>query len=82
MSDESVDTISGSAASALWATAPAATASDAPLKNCRRESMLSPWLLLRGIAEQRAVEPRFGDPKIAQTPNVAIDAGGLFACIR
>jgi hypothetical protein len=40
MAGESLDTISGSAASAPFATAPAATASPALLKNLRRESMM------------------------------------------
>jgi hypothetical protein len=42
MAGESVDTISGSAASAAFVTAPAATASPALLKNLRRESMMVP----------------------------------------
>jgi hypothetical protein len=42
MAGESVDTICGSAASAPFATAPAATASPALLKNLRRESMIVP----------------------------------------
>jgi hypothetical protein len=42
MAGESLDTISGSAASAPLATAPAATASPALLKNLRLESMMVP----------------------------------------
>jgi hypothetical protein len=82
MAGESVDTISGSAASAPFATAPAATASPALLKNLRRESMMVPLRLQRGgSAEQCRVELRFGDPKIPHALNVAIEARCLFACI-
>src|SRR5579863_5171187 len=81
---ESVETISGSAASAPCATAPAATARPALLKNLRRESMIdcSSRPLLRGVSQQCGVELRFGDPEIAQAPNVAVEARRLFARSR
>src|SRR5580698_3259879 len=79
MAGESVDTISGSAASALLATAPAATAKPALPKNFRREYMVVPLALLRGIAQQCRVELRFGDPEIPHALNVAIEGRRLFA---
>src|SRR5277367_4468355 len=68
MAAESVDTISGSAARALFATAVAATARPAPLKNLRRVSMMFPKERLgRGIAEEGGVEFGLCDPEIAHT---------------
>src|SRR5277367_1355234 len=81
MAGESVDTISGSAASAPLVTAPAATARPALLKNFRRENIVVPLALLRGIAQQCCVELRFGDPEIPRALNVAIEGRRLFAGI-
>src|SRR5580698_2204180 len=81
MAAESLVAISGSAVKALFATAPAATASPAPLKNVRRESMMVPWRLRRGAAEQSCVELGLGDPEIAHACDVVINARGLFAGI-
>ena len=82
MAGESVDTISGSAASALLATAPAATASPAPLKNLLRVNMCFLDALRCSIAEQCRVEFRLGDPEIAHALDVVIDARDLAARIR
>src|SRR5580704_6083189 len=79
MAGELVDTISGSAARAPLATAPAATARPALLKKLRRENMIVPFSpLRRGIAQQGGVELRFGDPEIPRALNVASEARRLF----
>src|SRR5271154_6392425 len=81
MAAEPVETISGSAASALLPTAVAATARPAPLKKPLRVSMLVLVILMLRIAEQSAVELRLRHPKIAGALDVVVDACDLAARI-